>query len=88
MINLVATAVVTLCVGFITLILVTSKYRRTVSKMLFFVTSHDNSDYVAVITLVVLISLESYYVTRAQLSILRFRFFLLFISLFDVKSSD
>ena len=55
----------TVCVGSIILILVTSKYRRIVCKMLVFVSLHDNSDYVAVITLVVLISLKSHYVTRA-----------------------
>ena len=65
MINLVAATVDTVCVGSIILVLVTSKYRRTVSKMLFFVVLHDNSDYVAVITFVGLISLRSYYVTSA-----------------------
>ena len=64
-INLVAATVDTVCVGSIILVLVTSKYRRTVCKVFFFVALHDNSDYVAVITFVVLISLRSYYVTSA-----------------------
>ena len=62
-INLVATTVDTVCVGSIILILVTSTYRRIVCKMFFFTLC--TTDYVAVISLVVLILLKPYYVTRA-----------------------
>ena len=48
-----------MCVGSIILILVSSTYRRIVAKMSS-LSLRNNSDYVTAITLVVLISLESY----------------------------
>ena len=65
------------CVGSVIVILVRSTYSRIVFKMFF--VSIDDSDHFTVITLAVLITLRFYYVARAQLSIRRFRFLLLFI---------
>ena len=58
-----AITVDTLCLASVILILVISAYRRIACRMLFL--SLDNSDYVTVTSLAVLISLRSYYVARA-----------------------
>ena len=68
MINLVAITVDTVWVESVILILVTSTYRRIVCKM-FFLSLRDNSDYVTVITLDVLI-----FLSPITLPVLNFRF--------------
>ena len=87
-INLVAATVDTVCVGSIILILVTSKYGRTVCKMLFFCLfarqfrlycCDDFScfDFAQVLLRNTCLTFDS-----------KMSLFLLFISLFDVKSWD
>ena len=88
MINLVATAVVTVCVGSIILILVTSKYRRTVCKMLFFCHFARQlrlccGDYFSCFDFAQVLLRNTCLTFDSKISL-----FLLFISLFDVKSSD
>ena len=88
MINLVATAVVTVCVGLIILILVTSKYRRTVSEMLFFGHLARQlrlccGDYISCFDFAQVLLRNTCLTFDSKISL-----FLLFISLFDVISSD